>query len=78
MSTQWLSVKVHPRAAKDALISVGPGRFEAWVRAKPAEGEANSAVLRLLAQGLQVGRDRLRLVKGRGGRHKIFTLKDAP
>ena len=74
MPQESISIKVHPNAGKDVLVSMGPGRFEAWIRAKPIEGRANEAVLRLLAQGLRIPRERLRLVKGRMGRHKVFRI----
>jgi len=69
-----LVVKVHPNAGKDVLIGQGPGRFEAWVKAKPMQGDANDAVERLLAHGLGITRGQLKLVKGRGGRLKIFRV----
>ena len=69
-----LSVKVHPNAGKDVLLSQGPGRFEAWVKAKPAQGDANEAVERLLGRALRLGRGQLKLVKGRAGRFKIFRV----
>ena len=74
MPDQWLSVKVHPRAGKDVLVQMGPGRFEAWVRAKPLSGQANEAVRVLLARALQIAPGRLRLVKGWSGRHKVFRV----
>ena len=74
MPTQWISVKVHPGASKDLLLGLGPGRFEAWVRAKPVTGQATEAVVVLLAKGLQVPAHHIRLVKGAAGRHKLFRL----
>ena len=74
MEPSWLSVKVHPNARRDALVSLGPGRFEAWVRAKPVQGDANEAVIRLLATNLQMRAEQIRLMKGRVGRHKVFKV----
>lgn len=74
MRETWLHVKVHPNAGKDVLISLGPGRFEAWIKAKPMEGRANEALAALLARSLQIPRDQLRLMKGHSGRHKIFRV----
>jgi uncharacterized protein YggU (UPF0235/DUF167 family) len=71
---EWVSVKVHPQAGKDVLVGVAPGRFEAWVRAKPLAGRANDAVIALLATHLGVAADRLRLIKGRAGRIKVFRI----
>jgi uncharacterized protein YggU (UPF0235/DUF167 family) len=74
MAEDYLSVKVHPSAGKELLVRLAPGRYEAWVRAKPMAGRASEAVTDLLARGLQISRDRLRLVKGRAGRHKVFRI----
>ena len=85
MDPGWISVKVHPCAGKDVLVSVAPGRFEAWVRAKPMEGRsptpkalvwgrANEAVVKLLTRTLQIPRGHLRLMKGRSGRQKVFRI----
>ena len=71
---QYLTVKVHPNAGKDVLVGVAPGRFEAWVRAKPMQGDANEAVERLLSSALKIPRSQLKLIKGRAGRMKIFRM----
>ena len=74
METQWISVKVHPRAKKDMLISIGPARFEAWVRAKPLDGRANEAVVSLLVRSLRISPQRIQLVKGQVGHHKVLKI----
>ncbi len=74
MDSSWISVKVHPNAGRDVLIGIGPGRFEAWVRAKPVQGDANEAVTSLLSRGLRLPRGRLKLVKGSRGRQKVFRI----
>ena len=74
METQWISVRVHPHAKKELLIRTGPARLEAWVKAKPIDGRANAAVIELLVRGLQVPRQRIRLMKGAMGSHKVFQI----
>ena len=74
MRQRWISIKVHPNAGKDVLLGLGADRFEVWVRARPVNGRANDAVITLLAQGLQIPRERFRLVKGGSGRHKVFSI----
>jgi uncharacterized protein YggU (UPF0235/DUF167 family) len=74
MSFQSVSVKVHPHSKKELLLSQGPGRFEAWVKPKPMEGRANEAVVRLLAQALQMPPAAIRLIKGAHHRHKVFRI----
>ena len=67
-------VKVRPNAGKEVLISTGPGRFEAWVKAKPLERRANDAVISLLARTLRIPAVSIRLVKGAHKRHKLFKV----
>ncbi len=75
MSDLWISVKVHPGAGKDIMIQHAPGRLEAWVRAKPVQGEATAALVGLLARTFAVSPGSIRLVKGRSGRHKVFRIR---
>ena len=74
MTIEWVSVTVHPRAGKEAIVCLGPGRFEVWVKAKPIGGQANDAVAQMLAQHLQIARQRFQLVKGRTARKKLFRV----
>ena len=71
---RYLYIKVHPHAGKDVLVSVGPGRFEAWVKAKPVGGQANEALAALLSRDLQLPPRGIQLVKGRSSRRKVFRV----
>ena len=74
MQDTYLMVTVKPNAGKEVLITTGPGRFEAWVKAKPMEGHANDAVVTLLARSLRIPASSIRLVKGAHKRHKLFKV----
>ena len=74
MQDTYLLVKVRPHAGKEMLIGTGPGRFEAWVKAKPMEGRANDAVVALLARGLRRPVSSIRLIKGAHKRNKVFRV----
>ena len=74
MQIQWISVLVHPGSKKEIVVQTAPGRLEAWVRAKPQEGQANEALAQLLARSLQIPRERLRLIKGGFTRRKLFKV----
>ena len=74
MRHQWITVTVHPRAKREVLVSIGEGRFEAWVKAKPIEGQANKAIVALLHRSLQIPHGRLQLVKGWNHHHKTFRV----
>jgi uncharacterized protein (TIGR00251 family) len=69
-----LRLRVVPGAARAGIV--GP-HGEAWrvrVAEPPEGGRANDAVVRLLADALDVERDAVTLVSGHGGRDKIVEL----
>ena len=68
-----LAVRVTPGARSEALEIV-EGRLVAKVRAKPKDGEANAAVLELVALALGVARSRISLLRGATSREKLLQL----
>ena len=71
-----LAVKVTPGARSEAL-EVADGKVLAKVRAKPKDGEANDAVLALIADALGVARSRVTLLRGATSREKLFAVDQA-
>ena len=69
-----LAVRVTPGARREGL-EIADGRLIVKVRAKPKDGEANGAVLALLAQALDIPGSRLELVRGATAREKLFRLR---
>ena len=61
---------MQPRAARDELVGWQAGALRVRVTAPPVEGEANRAVLELLAQALGVRVGALTLTHGVRGRDK--------
>ncbi len=75
-----LTVRATPRAARDAVEGYGvvAGDREALlvrVRAAPADGAANAAVIRLLAKTFGVPPRAVRLVAGTSARIKRFEIE---
>lgn len=68
-----LALRVTPGTRGEAL-GIGDGVLLVKVRAKAKDGEANEAVLALLAQALGVATSRLRLLRGATGRDKLVQL----
>lgn len=71
-------VRLTPKSSKDVVDGVeatveGPA-FKARVRAVPSEGEANAALLKLLAKWLGVGQGSLRVAKGGKSRVKSVEI----
>lgn len=79
--TARIPVKLTPRAAKDQIEGwdVDPeGRpvLKVRVRAQPVEGEANEALVRLLAKMLGVPRRNVNLARGGQSRLKMIEVTD--
>ena len=69
-----LDVAVIPRAASDTVGPFVDGTLRVRVTRPPADGEANRAVLRLVARALGVAPSRLELVAGARGRRKRIRI----
>lgn len=74
-----LAVRLTPRAGRDAIDGIGrlsDGRAVALlrVRALPAEGEANTALIALLARRLRVPKSAVTISSGHGARLKQVRI----
>jgi hypothetical protein len=78
-----LSLRLTPRSSKEALEGVetladGRSVLKARVRAVPEDGKANLALLRLLADQLDLPIRSLSLATGATGRTKVIRIEGAP
>lgn len=69
-----LSVRVQPRASRDAIAGVHEGALKVALTAPPVEGEANAALVQLLAKVLGVAKRDVRLVAGEKSRRKTLEI----
>ena len=70
-----VSVRVQPRASRNDIQGVKDGRLRIRTTAPPADGQANKAAIRLLADYLGVAPSRIRLVRGMTQRNKTFVVE---
>ncbi|MBL8590514.1 MAG: DUF167 domain-containing protein [Methylobacteriaceae bacterium] len=78
-----LTVRLTPRAARDDLAGCerrddGREALRARVRAAPEDGRANAALVRLLADALDVAASAVTLVAGATGRTKTLAIAGDP
>jgi uncharacterized protein YggU (UPF0235/DUF167 family) len=76
-----LAVRLTPKGGRDAvegieILSDGRAVLKARVRAAASEGEANAALIRLLAKALDVPPSRLTLAGGATSRAKRVMISD--
>jgi len=67
-------VWVKPRAGRDQVIGLREGALHVALKAPPVEGRANEALLRFLAEVLEVRPGQVALVSGERSRHKVVRI----
>ena len=65
-----LLVLVQPRASRSKILGEHDGRLKIALAAPPVDGEANAALLELLAEVLEVRKSDVSLIDGHTGRRK--------
>ena len=71
-------ILVQPRASRAKIGPVHDGRLKIAVTAPPVEGEANAAVIELLAKALGVARGAVEVIAGASSRRKPVRVPGAP
>lgn len=67
-------LRVAPGSARSGIVGRHGGAWKVRVAAPPEGGRANDAVVRLLADALEVPRRDIALVSGHGARDKVVNL----
>ena len=68
-------ILVQPRASRAKIGPVHDGRLKIAVTAPPVDGEANAAVIELLAKQLGVAKGAIEIVAGASGRRKTVHVR---
>ncbi|HEY0466112.1 MAG TPA: DUF167 domain-containing protein [Polyangiaceae bacterium] len=69
-----IRVRVKPRASKSRILQVREGILEVALAAPPVDGEANSELIRTLAQALGCGKSAIEIVTGAASRSKLVAV----
>jgi len=70
-----LRVRVQPRASNDEVVGWEGATLRVRIHAAPVDGEANEALLALLARALRVPRSAITLVRGSHARDKVVRIE---
>ena len=70
-----LTVKVTPRASKNAVLGVESEWLRVALTAPPVDGKANEATRRFLAEALDLPRTAVSLISGQTARLKRFAVE---
>jgi uncharacterized protein len=69
-----LDVLVQPRASRARIGPRHDGRIKIAVTAPPVDGEANAAVIELLAKALAISRSAVEVIAGASSRRKTLRI----
>lgn len=69
-----LEILVQPRASRAKLGPMHDGRLKVAVTAPPVDGEANAAVIELLAKALGVAKSKVEVIAGATSRRKTVRI----
>jgi hypothetical protein len=76
---QWIgensfAVWLKPRASRNQLVGVREGALNVALTAPPVEGKANEALVKFLAELLDVRHNQVEIVSGERSRHKVVRV----
>ena len=74
VKTLTLKIKVKPGAKTDSLVAAEDGTWMASVKAQPVDGNANAALLALVARHFAIARSAVQLKSGTGSRLKLVQV----
>jgi len=72
--SQKISIKVQPRSSKEAVEQLADGSYKVFTHSPPTDGEANKAVIEILAKHFKVAKSDVRIVSGLASRNKVVEI----
>ncbi len=70
-----ITVRVTPRASRNEITDIQEdGTVKIRLTAPPVEGQANTALIRFLADLLGVAPSKIEIIAGQSGRDKLVTI----
>ena len=69
-----IKVRVQPKSSRNQVDGFQDGALRVRVTAAPTEGQANAAVIALLAKTLGISKSRLEIIRGYSSRDKVVSV----
>ena len=70
-----ISIQVKPNSTKGPLVEPQPdGVLIVYVREIASEGKANTALVKLLSDYLNIPKTRISIIRGHNSRHKVIEV----
>jgi hypothetical protein len=70
-----IEIHLHPGAKRDEIVGFREGVLYAKVTALPQRGQANRALLELMAQTLGIPKSAVDIIRGQSSRSKVIAVR---
>ncbi|MBQ3432862.1 DUF167 domain-containing protein [Candidatus Saccharibacteria bacterium] len=67
-------ITVKPGTSQEKIIATAPGELTVYLRAKPHDGEANEALIKLLSKRFDVPKTTIKITRGMSSRNKTIEF----
>ena len=67
-------ITVKPGSSQEKITETAPGELIVYLRAKPHDGEANEALIEVLAKHFKVAKTTIRIIRGAKSRQKVIEI----
>lgn len=67
-------IKVSPRSSRNEMVKISTGEYKAKLTAPPVKGQANKALIKLLADYFGVSKSSITIVGGQTAKTKIVDI----
>lgn len=68
------TILVKPGSSQEKIVESAQGELVVYLRAKPHDGEANDALIKLLAKHFDVPKTTIKIIRGDKNRNKIIEF----
>ncbi len=68
------TVAVKPGSSQEKIIETTPNKLVVYLRAKPHDGEANEALIKVLAKHFKVPKTTINIIRGAKSHTKIIEF----
>lgn len=75
MPAAELTVRLKPRAKRNAIVGERDGALHVSVAAAPVDGQANAALCKLIAKRVGVARGHVSVIRGERSREKVLRIE---
>lgn len=69
-----IQVRVIARASFEKIEKLSEGQYKVWLTKSPVNGEANEALIKLLANHFEVSKSLVEIVGGKTSRDKMVDI----